>query len=64
MGIVKTEKILYKYVSIYYLTMIHVVPFSNWLIGVIMGVVLLIKANELCVFVYKGIHYNHYELDV
>ena len=29
--------------------MIHVVSFSNWLIGVIMGVVLLIKANELCV---------------
>ena len=44
--------------------MIQVVPFSNWLIGVIMGMVLLIKANELCVFVYKGIHYNHYELDV
>ena len=43
--------------------MIQFASFSNWLIGVIMGAVLLIKANELCVFVYKGIHYNHYELD-
>lgn len=44
--------------------MMHIVHFSNWLIGVILGVVLLIKADELCVFVYKGIYHKHYELDV
>ena len=44
--------------------MIHIVPFSNWLLGVILGIVLLIKADELCVFVYKGIYHNNYELDV
>ena len=48
--------------------MIQFASFSNWLIGVILGVVLLIKADELCVLYTKGFittimnwMYRHYQ---